>query len=369
MECNENSTEAEFKGLRVLNVCETAKGGIATYINLLWKIHSNDQSMRFIVQDAHRSQLAAEMPVETFFAGKRALNPLRLALCTFRSVRAFKPDIIFFHSSFTLPVMAALRLLRVRGRFVYCAHGWAANRYDSSSFKHKVIKFIERHLLRFADAVVNISGHDLRYAQDARYPGTHILIENAVESISLDIVPRTSRTDDNIRLLFVGRFDRQKGLDILLSAIEKLAEKRPCITLSIIGDAVLDDATQAFQDSDRITFHGWVEHEMIAAYYANADLLVVPSRWEGFGLVVAEAMRAGTPAFVSDRGNLPDIIQPGRTGYVVPLSVEAFTDALLTLDKASLVQMRPACAETFQKRFHQVRFASEIQALFLRVLK
>ena len=352
-------------GLRVLNVCETAKGGIATYLNLLWKIRSPDQAWRFIVQDTHRSQLATDMPVETFPAShKRARNTYRLLTTARKQARTFRPDIIFFHSTFTLPAMVALRLMRVKAKFVYCAHGWAASRYPSSSVKHRVVKYVERHLVRFSDVVVNISQNDLRFAQKAGYKGRHVVIENAVEDLP-NGAPDTPRPkDDKIRLLFVGRFDRQKGLDILLKSFNNAVEKRPDLSLSVIGDAVLADLPPDFDNPDNVTFHGWVDNDKIAQHYANADLLVVPSRWEGFGLIVAEAMRSGTPAMVSHRGNLPDIVEPGKTGHVVPLSVDALTEALLSLDKARLSDMRPVCRAVFETRFHQVRFGTELQALF-----
>lgn len=352
-------------GIRILNVCETAKGGIATYLNLLWKIRAPDQAWRFIVQDTHRSQLATDMPVQTFPASrKRVRNSLKLLATARKEARAFHPDIIFFHSTFTLPAMAALRLMRVKAKFVYCAHGWAANRYPSSSLKHHVVKFFEKHLVRFCDVVVNISGNDLRFAQQAGYKGAHIVIENAVEDLPDGAQEARQTRGDRINLLFVGRFDRQKGLDILLKSFNNAVEERPDLSLSVIGDAVLADLPPDFENPANVRFHGWIDNDRIAQHYANADLLVVPSRWEGFGLIVAEAMRSGTPAMVSDRGNLPDIVEAGKTGYVVPLSVPALTQALLSLDKAQLSDMRPVCRKVFETRFHQDRFGAELQVLF-----
>jgi len=356
-------------GLRVLNVCETAKGGIATYLNLLWKIRAPGQSWRFIVQDSHQSQLAEDMPVTSFKASsRRALNPLRLMVSTYRELRSFRPDIVFFHSTFTLPVMAMLRLLRIRARFVYCAHGWAAGRYPSSSWKHRVVKLVERHLVGLSDVVVNISNSDRNFAREAGYSGTHVVIENAVEDLPQATIVPPSRKDNDIRLLFVGRFDHQKGLDILLAAFRNALRKRSDMTLSVVGDTVLGDSLPAFEHTDRVTFHGWVNNDEIAQYYGNADLLAVPSRWEGFGLIVPEAMRSGTPALVSDRGNLPHIVEPGRTGLVVSLSVEEWTDALVMLDKTQLAEMRPNCVAMFRRRFHQDRFGKEVQVLFRDLL-
>jgi len=367
--------KAPERDMRILNVCETAKGGIATYLNLLWKTRGDRQTLKFIVQDTHRTELGADMSVETFAIGRRrALNPFRLALRARKVARTFKPHIVIFHSTFSLPAMALLRVLRIKAKLVYCAHGWAANRYEVFTLKHKIAQLVEGYLAGFSDVVVNISRHDLAYAKRAGYRGNHVVIENAVEDIAEGIGPKTRNKqadieDQLIRLLFVGRFDRQKGLDVLLEAFSNASKKRSDLVLSVIGDAVLGDSPHAANSQGKITFHGWVDQGEIAAHYGAADILVVPSRWEGFGLIVAEAMRAGTPVLVSDRGNLPDIVQEGQTGYVAPLSVGAFTQALLDLDKETIGNMRPLCRKLYQNRFHQDRFAREIYAMCDGLLK
>jgi glycosyltransferase involved in cell wall biosynthesis len=357
--------------IHVLNVCETAKGGIATYLNLLWKINGNGVDHRFIVLDSHRSQLGPDMPVTTFSAGKsRLFNTARIFRAVMQSRRKSRVDIIFFHSTFTLPVMVALRLLRVRDKFVYCPHGWAANRYEEGSTKNRIVKFCEKWMSGFSDVVVNISRHDEKYALQESYRGKHVVIENAVQDLpeSRDS-PADLVQDQAIRLLFVGRFDRQKGLDVLLDAFAKARAKRKSLLLDVVGAGVLRDETLKTHAPKGVVFHGWVGAGEIAEYYARSDLLIVPSRWEGFGLVVAEAMRAGTPVFVSDRGNLPDLVAVQKTGYVAELTCDEFYNILVKLDKTVLRAMRPSCLIEFQARFHQDRFSLELTDLFKDMLK
>ena len=346
--------------MRILNVCETAKGGIATYLNLLWKVSDNIE-MRFVVQENHREYLAAQMSVVTFPSSlSRSLQTLRLFLYTVRLKCEFNPDIIFFHSTFTLPIMVLLRMSRMKTKLLYCPHGWAANRHELGSIQNRIVRFCERWMSGCSDIVVNISQHDAKYAKQERYFGTHVVVENAVEDrVDSSRLCVNLIDDDVIRLLFVGRFDHQKGLDILLDSFVLAREERPLLELNIVGGSVLGDEDLDVQHCEGVTLHGWVQSSQIIEYYLQADILIVPSRWEGFGLVVAEAMSAGTPAMVSDCGNLPNLIKSGYTGYVIPLSVNDFYQALINLDKSILRSMRPHCRIEFERRFHQDRFKSD----------
>jgi D-inositol-3-phosphate glycosyltransferase len=130
--------------------------------------------------------------------------------------------------------------------------------------------------------------------------------------------------DDEAIVLYVGRLSPSKGADLLLKAMSFL--KRRCgVRLVIIGGD--DDQTPESQNlqrlsrelgiHDAVVFVGRVEHEKLPPYYSAADVVVVPSRYETFGLVALEALASGTPVVATPVGAMESIIQQGRSGEVV----------------------------------------------------
>ncbi len=125
-------------------------------------------------------------------------------------------------------------------------------------------------------------------------------------------------------LLFVGRIDPLKGADRLLEAIPYLKEI-PGLRLVIIGGDVssrielekLQKLAAELGFQDRVTFQGTVVQTELPWFYSAADVCVVPSYYESFGLVALEALACGTPVIAADVGDLKNIIQSGDTGYVV----------------------------------------------------
>jgi D-inositol-3-phosphate glycosyltransferase len=125
-------------------------------------------------------------------------------------------------------------------------------------------------------------------------------------------------------ILYVGRFDPLKGLDRLLSASARL-KYEPGFKLVIVGG---DDSDQGEMKDlvekcyqlgleDSIIFSGRIKQEDLAYYYSAADITVMPSYHESFGLVALESMACGTPVIAGDVGGLNRIIQHGKTGYLL----------------------------------------------------
>lgn len=133
-------------------------------------------------------------------------------------------------------------------------------------------------------------------------------------------------TAGGIRFLFVGNVKFAKGVDLLLSAFARLGRKGK--KLSIAG-AVEEPGLLPAPLPEGVEVLGRLDRDALARAYANADILVLPSRSDGFGLVVAEAMSAGLPVIVSSATGAKDVVVHGENGWVVDTgSVTALQEAM-----------------------------------------
>lgn len=134
------------------------------------------------------------------------------------------------------------------------------------------------------------------------------------------------------RLLFSGALIPRKGIDLLVRAFVEVASSRRDCLLDVMGAGPLEPQLQrwASRCSGRIRFLGFKDWSDLPAVYAKADVLCVPSRYDGWGLVVPEGLAAGLPVLATDRtGAAIDLISPGQNGWMVPAGdLRALRDAL-----------------------------------------
>jgi len=140
----------------------------------------------------------------------------------------------------------------------------------------------------------------------------------------------TAGDDSRAGLLFVGRLVSVKGADLAIEALRRLRERGVDTTLTICGDGPERDALERqARDADVegvVTFEGWTEPDELAAHYRRAEGLLVPSRYEPFGIVALEAIASGCPVVAAETGGLPEAV--GDCGLLVaPDDPDALADA------------------------------------------
>ena len=140
----------------------------------------------------------------------------------------------------------------------------------------------------------------------------------------------SERVADGKRLLFVGQLVHRKGLDLLLEALARLRE----VTLDVVGEGAQREQliAQAGQLglASRVHWHGSLANAHVRAAIARANVLVLPSRFDGWGAVVNEALLAGTPVLVSDACGASDLVRGHSHGRVFRShSVEALESAIV----------------------------------------
>ena len=105
-------------------------------------------------------------------------------------------------------------------------------------------------------------------------------------------------------------------------------------------------------DTEKVTFCGWIPHDKLDGYYKSCDAVIMPSRWEAFGLVGVEAMKYGKPIIVSNRGALPELVKDGENGYIFDFEhPESLIRILDKLEKKELCRMGQKAALFFLQRY------------------
>jgi glycosyltransferase involved in cell wall biosynthesis len=161
-------------------------------------------------------------------------------------------------------------------------------------------------------------------------------------------------------LLFCGRLNgphEQKGVDVLLRGLP-LILRHHRVVLNVIGTGPRLAQYQALARelgiSEQVRFLGFVEHDDMPSHYQQADLFVLPSRRESFGLVLAEAMACGLPAVATTVGAIAEVMEDGLTGLLVPPDdSRALCTAVVSLlsDRPRMAAMGLAGARRVRERF------------------
>ena len=188
---------------------------------------------------------------------------------------------------------------------------------------------------------------------------------------------------DDKMILFVGRIQPLKGIDILMQALATVKKREPHLAkhvcLSIIGgdpnpDSEIEQVEFKRLETlrlelgidDLVTFRGAKEQDTLVYYYAAAEMVVMPSHYESFGMVAIEAMACGTPVIASDVGGLSFSIEDGFNGYLVPgRNPQALADKIILLLKYDVLRDQLAeQARTWVTRYSWAYIADELIEVF-----
>ena len=191
-----------------------------------------------------------------------------------------------------------------------------------------------------------------------------------------DPAPLAQASQDGVvRLLSVGAVVPRKGFDVLIDALATLPDLS--WRLTIAGDRTRDRDAVAQLDADiarhalgnRIAALGAVSPQRLAALYAEADVFVLASRFEGYGMAYAEALAHGLPVIGTSAGAIPDTVPPDAGLLVAPGDIPAFAQALRrVIDDAELRQRLADAARAAALRLPTWRQSAEIFARALETL-
>ncbi|MBI4282566.1 MAG: glycosyltransferase [Chloroflexi bacterium] len=234
----------------------------------------------------------------------------------------------------------------------------------------------EGKVIRSADSIVAFTQHE-RDAMIRLYdaPGQKIEVipcgvdAELFQPLDQELAKRKLGLQDSKVVLYVGRLEPLKGVDILLRAVAQLEQGDSVKTLIVGGDleedremARLKSLSQELGISTRVSFLGRLNQQELPTYYNAADICVVPSYYESFGMVALEAMACGTPVIASRVGGLPTIVKDGFTGYLIPWRCpEPFADGLDVLLSSQTI--RRAMGEASRRVALTMRWPAVVDSL------
>ena len=278
-------------------------------------------------------------------------------------------------------------------RHLHTYHSLGAVKYKSINTIPIIAKTrleIERQCLETADVIVATSPQEKEHMRSLVSKKGNIKIIPCGTDIECfgSVSQEEGREKLNFNpeekiILYVGRFDPRKGIETLVRAVgEEKVKHHQNLKLIVVGGSTpggkdgrererIEKIVRELAIDDITIFPGRVEHHDLADYYAAADVCVVPSHYEPFGLVAIEAMASGTPVVASEVGGLKYTVVDRETGLLVPpKNQQAFAEAidLILSDKSWCKQLGQNAKARVKSKFSWDGVASQLDRQYLSEL-
>ncbi|GAB4278906.1 MAG: hypothetical protein Kow0080_30860 [Candidatus Promineifilaceae bacterium] len=196
------------------------------------------------------------------------------------------------------------------------------------AWQNRLYRVVERAYLASVDGYI-FNSHTTRQAAAAvlgQVARPYVVAPPAGDRFGLSVdeaeITRRAHADGPLRLLFVGNIMRRKGLHTLLAAVAQLPVG--CVELAVVGETAVEPSyyrslqLQLAALGERVTVYGRLPDTSLSSLMQKSHVLVVPSSYEGFGIVYLEGMGAGLPAVATTEGGVGEIVTNGVNGFLIP---------------------------------------------------
>jgi glycosyltransferase involved in cell wall biosynthesis len=246
--------------------------------------------------------------------------------------------------------------LTLVGRLYTLYYGSLQRRIYKRAFRSKI------------EVIVAVSGYFTEVLAREKF---RVKVEHIYNGV---VLPEPSAIVNLNRLLYVGRLEDVKGVDILLRAMTRIVEDAPFVRLDIVGDGTCREELEAFAREhglhEYVRFHGWLDGDPLYQQYRESTIVIIPSIGpEAAPLVCIEALAIGRPVIGTNTGGLPELIRHNKTGVIVrpgePDDIaRAVTDLLSRKDLSEIAQ---TCTESAQ-RYSMSTFLDNVERLYREVI-
>jgi glycosyltransferase involved in cell wall biosynthesis len=259
-------------------------------------------------------------------------------------------DIVHIHGLYRFPVTAAACLARRAGiPYLIMPHGSLDPfLYKQSRYNLPLKRIYERLFdfpnMKHADAVHYTVEEEAKRAAFLNLCTKPVILPCGIDWKSYRLLPKKGSFRRRIKLnnkvplvLFLGRINFKKGLDLLIPAFGGVIKKHPETRLAVVGpdnEGYSSKVRQWCEEQnikDKVFFVEHLGSEQVKEAYVDADVFVLPSYTENFGMTVVEAMACSTPVIISDQVNIWSEVQKEGAGIVVSLDPHAVVDAICRL--------------------------------------
>ena len=222
------------------------------------------------------------------------------------------------------PVVRAMRLAAPRLKSIVCTHGvevWEplARMRRMALRRADMVLAPSKYTADHVAAIQGVATKNIRVLPWALDPQFEALAPGAAK------VAAPANFPEGRVVLTVGRWradERYKGMDTLITALPRLLPRWPELQLAAVGEGDdrewLEDLAEENGVRRHVHFLSGLSYAELAACYGHCEMFALPSRGEGFGLVYLEAMACGKPVIGGAHGGAPEVIDDGKTGYLVP---------------------------------------------------
>lgn len=253
-------------------------------------------------------------------------------------VKKVEPDIIHYNlfpskREFLIPWIAKIRSIPQ----VYTYHGRYWKEVDQLYSPLLTIYFKKEFQFyrNFYDKIVVNSKDMMRHALKEGFDSSKIIIIPNGFDIEKFKKAKPCDLKGEPAILFVGRLEQIKGVDLLIEGHKKVLRELPRATLHVVGDGSLDmqlkNLVESLNINDKVIFHGFVPENVKLSYYKSADICVFPSTYEPFGIVILEAMAARKPIIASLVGGIPELVKHERNALLINPDSEEIAEAVQRL--------------------------------------
>ncbi len=368
--------------LAIQTALAITSGGARADYEILAQLAHRGHAIEAVMPRTNRSVCTVPPGVRMRWISARGLKfPQSLGIMALpgllRTALRFRPHIIRDHSPYSYGLVSPWigRLLRVPVvGMVY--------HLDRSL---KGARWVERSLLGRYDFVLTISKFSQKQLQQVvPYLG------NCTEAIYCGVGPQFARPESDggvwrkrmgippeVPLFSTsGVLTARKNHAFLLQVMQAWLQRGRDGFLIVTGEGELaqwlKSQARAAEVDKRVLFLGYLPQDELCRVFAASTAFLFPSRMEGFGMAPAEAMACSTPAIVSDRGALPEVVRNGESGYVLPVDqgAEPWLRAMERLcdDRGLRARMAAAALADVRERFSWERAGRETDATFQRVI-
>ena len=232
--------------------------------------------------------------------------------------QGMKPNIIYN--------ILCKKLRKKNVKFVMYIHSAYDEYYNP--YKNYIIKSIYEVLIKKTMKYSNLVVYISKKVKETFYNHFHavvnkndVVIYNGIDDKFFENVSgKNKKENKNIKIIYVGRLSKEKGVDILIDAMKIVISKIDDLRLEIVGDGVerdnLENKVKEYNLNNYVNFLG--RQNNVIQYLDDADIFVYPSTWEeGFGISVVEAMARGCIPITFYKGGLPELIEDGVNGFLV----------------------------------------------------